>query len=188
MELPLIAYLIGNEDQSKLAGNSNCSDDTSKRRSERSGSLGVRVRSSASSSSMFFNSLLTISCFRLSTDSNCFWIRPSLAVVSDIWVNSLFLLFSMLRISTGETTRSHLRPAAIQPEHRSDSGPTRHWRPKRVQLLQGRMTASRSPLDSSRLRTDGLEDLWFLRGGIKDRWFLGTRNLEGGASIRTIGF
>ena len=39
---------------------------------------------------------------------------------------------------------------------------------------------------SSRLRMEGFDDLWVRRSGIKDRWFLGTRNLEGGASVRTM--
>ena len=39
---------------------------------------------------------------------------------------------------------------------------------------------------SSQRRTDELDDYLVLCGGIKDRWFLRTRNLEGGANIRTI--
>ena len=39
---------------------------------------------------------------------------------------------------------------------------------------------------SSQRRTDGLDNHLVLCGGMEDGWFLGTRNLGGGASVRTM--
>ena len=39
---------------------------------------------------------------------------------------------------------------------------------------------------SSRRRTAGFDDRLVRWGGMKDGWFLGTRNLGGGANVRTM--
>ena len=49
------------------------------------------------------------------------------------------------------------------------------------------MTTSASSSASSLRRTVGFDDRVVRRGGMKDGWFLGTRNLEEGASVRTMG-
>ena len=127
----------------------------------------------------FFFSFLTV--------LNYFCRRLAFARVSDSSRQIVLRRYSMRRISRGDTTKSHLRPPFTQLEHRSESGPTRHCLSPFTQVVQGRIATSTSSRPSSRLRTDGLQDLCVRRGGMKDGWFLGTRNLGGGANVRTNG-
>ena len=149
---------------------------------------GAAACSSRSNSSMLRSSRSTSSCFLFSRDSSCFCNRLAFAIVSLTCAKTRLRSFSTRSHSPGDGAKSHFRACATHSAHRSDSTPTRHVFPNLLQLLHGRMATSLSRWASSRRRTVGLEDRWVRWGGMEDGWFLGTRNLGGGASVRTTGF
>ena len=73
----------------------------------------------------------------------------------------------------------------MQLEQRSEPTPTRHCLFPFTQSEHGRMATSVNSLASSLRLEDGLDERRVRIGGMKDGWFLGTRNLGGGASVRT---
>ena len=134
---------------------------------------------------MFWSSRSTNFLFSFSTAANYFCNRLALASISDSSCHISLRRRSTRRISIGDTTKSHFLPDVTQSAQRSESVPTRHYLPCFVQRVQGRMVGSRSSRPSSRRRTAEFDDRLVRCGGMKDRWFLGTRNLGGGASVRT---
>ena len=70
-----------------------------------------------------------------------------------------------------------------QLEHRSDLVPIRYCLPLARQREYGRITASDSSLANTIRRIIRSLERLVRWAGIKDGWFLGTRNLGGGANV-----